>query len=198
MIWVSEEKNHFVLAKGGNLWYFIPRFPTERKARAGSHAMLFTGHYRRTIDAKNRIQVPAPLRAEMGGEGETVVLYVVPGERANTLSIFTRESFLAQVERISSGSIDSPDVLDFELYYALAERVELDKQGRMVLPETSLSRVQLSKDIVLAGQHTRIDIWQAEQFDECIRTRFESRWPALQRFVRGGGRPADAGQTDEH
>ena len=160
--------------------------------------MLFTGQYRRTIDVKNRIQIPAPLRAEMGGEGETVVLYVVPGERVNTLSIFTRSSFLDQVERISSGSINSPDVLDFELYYALAERVELDKQGRMVLPETSLSRVQLSKDIVLAGQHTRIDIWKAEQFDECIRTRFESRWPALQRFVRGGGRPTDGGQTDEH
>lgn len=159
--------------------------------------MLFTGNYPRTIDVKNRIQIPAPLRAEMGTEGDTVVLFVVPGERANTLSIFTRESFLAQVERISSETIDSPDVLDFELYYALAERIELDKSGRMVIPESLLSRVKLSKEIVLAGRHTQIDIWCAEEFYECIKTRFEPRWPILQRFVRGQRRPAAAGETDK-
>jgi len=134
----------------------------------------------------------------MGDEAEAVVLYIVPGERTNTLSIFTRPGFRSQVERIASGTISSPDVLDFELYYSLAERVELDKQGRMVLPEVSLSRVKWSKEIVLAGQHTRIDVWSAEEYDECIRTRFEPRWSALQRFVRGGVPAANPDSSVEH
>ena len=54
---------------------------------------IFTGQFERTIDAKNRIQLPSQLRAIIDPEQDGEGLYISLGEHRGTLSIFTERAF---------------------------------------------------------------------------------------------------------
>ena len=147
--------------------------------------MVFTDAYERTIDAKNRIQIPAQFRNAMDPEADGGSFYLCPGERRNTLSLYPERTFQLRAEQLRTDQISGEDSLAFEqLYYSLASRLEMDKQGRVVLPERQLSLVNLGKEITLAGASTRIDIWQTAEYSEFLRTAFATRWSDLQKFMR--------------
>lgn len=147
--------------------------------------MVFTDAYDRTIDAKNRIQIPAPFRNAMDPERHGEAFYLCPGERRNTLSLYPERTFERRAEQLRTEQISGEDSLTFELlYYSLASRLEMDKQGRVVLPERQLSLVDLGREIALTGACTRIDIWAAAEYAEFQRTEFAARWAHLQKFMR--------------
>ncbi len=147
--------------------------------------MVFTDAYERTIDAKNRIQIPAQFRGVMDPEVDGVAFYLCPGERRNTLSLYPERAFQQRAEQLKTEAISGEDSLAFEqLYYSLASRLEMDKQGRVVLPERQLSLVEIGKEVTLAGASTRIDVWATNEYQEFLRNAFASRWPDLQKFVR--------------
>ena len=54
---------------------------------------FFTGQYDRTIDDKNRIQLPSQLRSAIDPERDGPGLYVTLGEDRGTLSIYTERGF---------------------------------------------------------------------------------------------------------
>ncbi|MCP4591008.1 MAG: hypothetical protein GY842_09705 [bacterium] len=150
--------------------------------------MVFTDAYERNLDAKNRVQIPAELRngldAEVDGEG----FYLCPGERRNTLSLYTPRRFEERVKALRTGRVAGDEALAFEqVYYSLASRLDVDKQGRMVLPERQLAMVDLGKEITLAGANDRIDVWRTSEYREFVAANFEQRWPQLQRFLRMAG-----------
>jgi len=152
---------------------------------AESKPMVFTDAYERTIDAKNRIQIPAEFRKAMDAKEQGDAFYLCPGERTNTLSLYPERTFHARAEQLRTETIDGEDSLEFEqLYYSLASRLEADKQGRVVLPERQLSLVKLGKEITLAGAHTRIDIWNTPEYSEFLKASFDNRWDKLQKFMR--------------
>jgi len=147
--------------------------------------MPFTDAYERTVDAKNRIQIPAQFRAEMDPELHGTALYLCPGERRNTLSLYPERTFESRAEQLRTERISGEDSLAFEqMYYSLASKLEMDKQGRLVLPERQLSLVTLGKEIILAGANIRIDLWAKNEYQEFVQTSFATRWTDLQKFMR--------------
>lgn len=147
--------------------------------------MVFADAYDRTIDAKNRIQIPAQYRSLMDPDVHGTAFYLCPGERTNTLSLYPERVFEGIAERLRTDEISGEDSLAFEqMYYSLASRLETDKQGRVVLPERQLSLVNLGNQITLAGANTRIDVWSTSEYREFLRTSFATRWPDLQKFMR--------------
>jgi MraZ protein len=147
--------------------------------------MAFTDAHERSIDAKNRIQIPAEFRRILDPDDKGESFYLCPGERHNTLSLYPERTFLARAEQMRTEEIYGDDPLAFEqLYYSLASRLEMDKQGRVVLPERQLSLVNLGKEITLAGANTRIDIWRTDEYASFLKESFASRWGDLQKFMR--------------
>jgi len=147
--------------------------------------MVFTDAFERTIDSKNRIQIPAELRRGLDTDERGEAFYLCPGERHNTLSLYPERTFHARAEQLRTEEIYGEDPLAFEqLYFSLASRLEVDKQGRVVLPERQLSLVNLGKEITLAGASTRIDMWKTSEYAEFLKDAFASRWGDLQRFMR--------------
>ena len=147
--------------------------------------MPFTGAYERTIDAKNRIQIPAQFRTAMDADAQGESFYICPGERRNTLSLYPERTFEERARQLGTDEISGEDSLAFEqLYYSLASKLEMDKQGRVVLPERQLSLVDLGKEITLTGAATRVDIWATTEYQEFLQTSFNTRWPDLQKFMR--------------
>ncbi len=146
----------------------------------------FTGQYERTIDAKKRIQIPSQLRAGIDPDHDGLGLYVVLGEHRGTLSIFTERAFDELAGRISTESMAGPESRRFELqFYALASHVELDKQGRLVLPDRLVRKARLQGEVALVGQKTRFDIWDREAFARTLGIDGEGDdWPDWSSFLR--------------
>lgn len=147
---------------------------------------FFTGQYDRAIDAKNRIQLPSQLRAAIEGDGGGSGLYITLGEHRGTLSIFTDRTFEALADRIGTEVMPGPESRRFELqFYALASHVEIDKQGRILLPENLCRKARLSGDVVLVGQKFRVDLWSRAELEKTMGIDWEGDdWPDWQGFLR--------------
>ena len=168
----------------GTLALVIPRSGEKTTAKP----MVFTDAYERTLDAKNRIQIPAEFRNGLDAEVDGPGFYLCPGERKNTLSLYTPRKFEAQVKALRTGRVLGDEALAFEqVYYSLASRLDMDKQGRLVLPERQMAMVELGKEVTLAGAMDRIDLWRTAEYREFVATNFEQRWHQLQKFLRMAG-----------
>jgi len=155
---------------------------------------IFTGQYERTIDAKNRIQLPSQLRAAIEPERDGARLYVTLGESRGTLAIYTERGFESLSAGIKTEYMSEPESRRFEMqFYALASCVEMDKQGRVVLPERLRKKARLGDEVYLIGQKNRMEIWGRDEFDRSMGIDWAGdAWPDWQRFVRM--RPAKDGE----
>lgn len=147
---------------------------------------LFTGQYDRTLDAKNRIQLPSQLRDAIDPARDGKGLYVTLGESRGTVSIVTERGFEELAARIETEFMPGPESRRFELqFYSLASYVELDKQGRILLPERLRAKARLGESVLLVGQKLRIDVWNPEDFERSLGIDWDGDdWPNWQGFLR--------------
>jgi MraZ protein len=107
------------------------------------------------LDAKNRVTLPAKLRAHFA-DGVIVAKGV-----DRCLSVYTPAGFEAFVDRrlgeLSPFSREAR-VMSRHLY-AGASEIELDRQGRIMLPPAQLAHAGLERDIVVAGLRDILEIW---------------------------------------
>lgn len=153
----------------------------------------FTGQFERSLDDKNRIQLPSQLRSAIDEDRDGKLLYITLGEHAGTLSIFTEKGFEAVAARTETEFQTGPDALRFELqFFGLASSIEMDKQGRFVLPDRLLKKARLGPDVVLVGQGSRIDMWDPAALDRSMGIDWAGdEWPNWQSFLRN--RPGQKG-----
>lgn len=147
---------------------------------------IFTGQYERNIDSKNRIQLPSQLRAAIEPERDGEGLYVTLGEFRGTLSIFTASGFESLAARMETEFIPGSESRRFELqFYSLASYVEMDKQGRLVLPDALCKKARLGPEVFLVGQKYRIDVWNRAELERSLGIDWEGDdWPEWQGFLR--------------
>ncbi|MBI1335939.1 MAG: hypothetical protein GC164_03145 [Phycisphaera sp.] len=129
--------------------------------------MAFTGTYEHTIDAKNRLAIPADMRAHIQAtrkrrSDKPICMYVLPTE-GNCLSLYTDEDFELRSEQLDHSDLDSEELLEYErVLYSLAVRVELDSQGRVRLPDHLLKMAGLSSEVVLLGVKDHLEVRDRE------------------------------------
>lgn len=156
---------------------------------------IFTGQYDRTIDDKNRLQIPSQLRSRVNPEQDGDGLYVTLGEHRGTLSIFTERAFEQVAARIETEFMPGAESRTFELqFYGLAAFLDVDKQGRILLPDRLRKKARLGEEVFLIGQKYRIDVWNRAEYERSLGIDWEGEdWPELwSRFLRM--RPAESGQ----
>lgn len=133
--------------------------------------MVFTGTYEHSIDSKNRLAIPAEIRGQVQREagvteGEPVYLYVTLGDD-QALSLYTEQGFEQRARELDNSELDAEELLAYErLLFSLARRVELDRQGRVRLPDNLLKQTGLESEVVLLGVKDHLEVrsraaWQA-------------------------------------
>lgn len=124
--------------------------------------MLFTGTYEHAIDAKQRLAIPSDIRDALDAERDGRGLYIVLSE-GPTLCIYTEQGFQQRADELDASTLPPEEVLEYErFFFSLARRVELDKQGRVRLPEQLLKMVTLKRDVVLIGVKDHLEIHDRE------------------------------------
>lgn len=122
--------------------------------------MALSGTYARTLDDKNRLAVPKRLCEEFG-EPDLQNFYVAPGTDKSLL-LYSPAGFEKLARRIAKKSSNRVEVRNYKrLFYSRAEKVDLDTQGRIRLPERLTEFANLTRDIVLVGVHDHAEVWDA-------------------------------------
>jgi MraZ protein len=116
---------------------------------------MLLGEHEHTIDDKNRLTLPARFRQEFA-EG-----IVVTRGMDGCLFAYTR----ADWGRLVDHRLATLDPLSKEgrrmqrFFFSGATETELDKQGRVALPAALLEHAKLGRDVVVAGVHDHLEIW---------------------------------------
>ena len=115
---------------------------------------MFYGEYEHTVDEKNRLTLPARFRNALAGG---VVL--ARGIERN-IDVYPRESWDANVARIADLDSLTREAREMKRYvFAGAAVAELDRQGRVLVPPHLAEHASLGKDVLVAGVHDHIEIW---------------------------------------
>ncbi|MBR4720117.1 MAG: division/cell wall cluster transcriptional repressor MraZ [Lachnospiraceae bacterium] len=120
---------------------------------------MFMGEYNHTIDAKGRLIIPAKFREELGEA------FVITNGNDGCLNIYTKEAwetFLGKL-LLLPGNEDKRKMV--RALVSQADSVELDKQGRILIPTTLRERAGLEKDVVLAGAIDKIEVWDKNKWE---------------------------------
>jgi MraZ protein len=132
--------------------------------------MLLTGTFSRAVDQKLRVAIPKPLREALGSLAKGV-LYVAPGTDGS-LAIYTEEALAALANRLADASPNAQDVRAFNrLFYARAQGVELDSQGRVRIPPELAALAGLGKEAVLVGVQDHLELWEKSRWEQYVAQR---------------------------
>lgn len=147
--------------------------------------MLYTGTYELTIDSKNRLSIPANIRAVMEPVKDGTGFYLVPGSRRGTLSLFADKYYERYSEQYHAGlSPLAQEKEDFEdLYYAMSVLLDIDKQGRVVLAQRLLDFAGISGQVTLTGARDHLVLWNRADH-QAFMQQHQHEYPELLRRAR--------------
>ncbi|PRR82920.1 division/cell wall cluster transcriptional repressor MraZ [Clostridium vincentii] len=120
---------------------------------------MLIGEYQHALDIKNRIIVPSKLREDLGNnfvmtKGLDGCLYAYPLEEWKNLQ-----------EKLKMLPLSNKDARAFvRFFFAGACEVEMDKQGRGLIPQNLREYAGIEKEIVSIGVLTRVEIWSKEKW----------------------------------
>ena len=117
------------------------------------------GEYMHSIDAKGRVILPADFRTELGDT------FIVTKGLDGCLFIYAQSEWEQLSEKLRQLPLAKTEARAFvRFFFAGARQVELDKQGRFLIPATLRQHASLQKDVVLIGVSTRIEVWSKEEW----------------------------------
>ncbi len=124
---------------------------------------MFMGEYNHTIDAKGRLIVPSKFRESLGDE------FVVTKGMDGCLFVYDNNEWAKFEEKLRSLPMIDKEARQFTRYFlAGAASVEVDKQGRILIPAVLRDFAEITKDAVLVGVGSRIEIWSKERWDGTV------------------------------
>lgn len=133
--------------------------------------MAFTGTHFRTLDDKCRLAIPKTYREGICAEAPTVATMVIAPETEQALALYSESQFQRRAEEVRRCTKDSQELRTFlRLYFSQAESVEIDKQGRIRIPERLIRFAGLQQEVVLLGVNDRVEIWDKGRWDAFMQT----------------------------
>lgn len=142
----------------GAKWGNVVSFP----AKWG--AAMFMGEYRHAIDDKNRLIIPAKFRESLGDK------FVMTKGLDNCLFLYSQTEWQSLENKLKSLPFTKADARAFvRFFFSGATECELDKQGRVLLPNNLKDFGRIVKDVVIIGVSSRVEIWSVEEWDNYSR-----------------------------
>lgn len=127
----------------------------------------FSSEYECKLDAKGRIVLPARFKAnlpESGGNSIAITRGFEP-----CLVVYPLTEWQKLLSKVSGMNEFNEEYRNFQRnFFRGNTEVELDNNGRFLLPKTMLKYAQLDKDAVLVGMGNRIEIWNPDLYNNFL------------------------------
>lgn len=149
-------------------WEEVVIIPNAVTAGGENAMLLLTGEYEHVIDSKGRILVSNKLRNQIDVDKHGGSFYLVLG--ANGILCLYPEKYFEQVALAAASESTPPDEsVAFErMSFALASKMELDRQGRLLLNERLRKRAGLKERVTLVGVRDHIELWNSEDWQRYL------------------------------
>ncbi len=122
---------------------------------------MLIGEYVHTMDAKKRLSLPSKFRKKFG---KTVV---VTKGLDNCLFLYPRKEWEKISEKLGELSFGQADTRGFNRFMlAGATETDVDSVGRILIPDFLKDFAGLKNKVVLAGIHSRVEIWNERRWNE--------------------------------
>ena len=121
---------------------------------------FLTGEYDHQIDAKNRIRIPTKLK------GTEEKLYFSKGTCGCIFVHYVKEMD-DKLEKLHEGVLmtDLSRQRGLRVFTHSIKLVEMDQQGRFVIPPELVAFAKIGKDVKICGSGSRIEVWSKERYD---------------------------------
>ena len=120
---------------------------------------MFLGEFQHSLDVKGRVILPAEFRPALA---EGAVLGAFPG---GCLAVYTKQEFERVSEQILERLRSGEHELDAaRVFFAESREITPDKQGRVAVPPSLREYAGLTKEAMVTGVLTRIEIWDAARW----------------------------------
>lgn len=115
---------------------------------------MLIGEYKHTLDTKKRLSLPSKWRKELGGR------LVLTRGLDNCLFVYPLKEWQKMAEKIGQLPLGQADTRSFNRFFLSgAVEVEVDTNGRILVPDFLKDFAKLDSKVVLAGIHDRVEIW---------------------------------------
>lgn len=123
------------------------------------------GEFKHSIDAKGRLIIPAKFRDQLNGH------FVVTRGLDGCLFGYPMAEWQQMEEKLRTLPLTKRDARAFVRFlYSAATECDIDKQGRINIPDTLCSHADLTKKCVIVGVSNRIEIWSEERWQQFTST----------------------------
>lgn len=121
---------------------------------------MLIGEFQHNIDTKGRLIMPAKFRPELGHS------FIVTRGLDGCLFGFPLEQWGTVQDKLKQLPLAKKDARSFtRFFYSAATEVEVDKQGRINLPQNLIEFAKIDKECRVIGVSDRIEIWSSNQWD---------------------------------
>ena len=127
---------------------------------------MFRGHFEHAIDAKGRTSLPSRFRDVLvtGGDLRAVL---APSPLDPCLEFYPLKAWEEFEAKIATLPQFEPTVIRLRrVYVSAAVECEIDKQGRVLIPNSLREHAGLTKDVFFAGMGRTVELWAKEKWAE--------------------------------
>lgn len=126
-------------------------------------SVFFVDEYQRQLDDRGRMILPAKVREKL-----SATVYITSSVSDKCLHLYTEEEWEKMGEKLSKlpTATDKNAAAFVRMFYGRATACEIDKQGRVPIAKRLMEYAGLTRDIVLVGVNTRLEIWDSCLWEE--------------------------------
>lgn len=145
------------------MWGVVGYFPIDDLT--GNTCVLFTGKYEHSIDAKQRLAIPAEIRSRLDHDRHGCGFYVIQGPNG-ALWLWPEKTFERMAGDIEPTLTPGMALMDFdEVTFPEARLLDIDKTGRIRVPEEMLTDAGIGKKVVILGMRNHLEIRDPEEWE---------------------------------
>ena len=131
--------------------------------------IMLMGEYHHNIDDKGRLVIPTKFREELGEE------FVIARGIEKCIYAYSKEEWEKLVAKLNTLPFTKKDARTFNRsFFSGAAICEFDKSGRINITSPLVSYAGLTKECVIIGVNDRLEIWDAEAFNDFLTTNSEN------------------------
>lgn len=120
---------------------------------------MLIGEYEHSLDAKGRIIMPAKLRIDIGEK------FIITKGLDGCLFVFSQKEWSNFESKLKELPLTNKNARDFVRFFLSgATECEIDKQGRFLLVNTLRAYAEITKEVIIIGVGTRLEIWNKEKW----------------------------------
>jgi MraZ protein len=118
---------------------------------------MLLGEYQHSLDEKGRLIIPAKFREDLGEN------FVITRGLDNCLFAYPLSQWKVIEDKVKELPTSQAETRAFvRMFFSGAIEAELDKQGRIIIPQQLREHARIERDVYVIGVSTKVEIWAKE------------------------------------